>query len=157
MVSRLLAARKTTPGERLVTAELADRGAFDAPEFVARCVRPGEPPYVMWHAVSDWAKESDDHLLAEGAARGLRAQGYDETEPPLDAERLQVVLDLDDPKGWVVAAWRDIYADHGQMFEVDMCLEALTDQHMCWNCGDLGVAERDDLFWCVACLEMEKQ
>lgn len=61
------------------------------------------------------------------------------------AERLQVVLNLDDPKSWVVAAWRDIYADHGQALEVDMALEALTDRHLCWNCGDLGVAERDDL------------
>lgn len=138
-------------------AELADRGVFDAPELVARCVRTGEPAYVMWRALSDRAKESGDPLLAESAARGLQAQGHDETLPPLDAERLQVALDLDDPKGWVVAAWRDIYADHGQMFEVDMCLEALTDQHLCWNCGDLGVAEHDDLFWCVACLEMEQK
>ena len=78
--------------------------------------------------------------------------------PPLDAEHLQVVLDLDDPKGWVVARWRDLYADHGQMLEVDMCLEHLTtNQRLCWNCGDLGAAERDDLLWCVACLEMEKK
>lgn len=157
LVSRLLAARKTTPGERLVTAELADRGVFEAPELVARCVRTGEPPYVMWRALSDWAKESGDPLLAESAARGLQAQGYDETLPPLDAERLQVVLDLDDPKGWVVAAWRDIYADHGQTLEVDMALEFLTDQHLCWNCGDLGAAERDGLLWCAACLKKEKK
>ncbi len=138
-------------------AELADRGVFDAPELVARYVRTGEPPYVMWRALSDWAEESGDPLLAESAARGLQAQGYDETLPPLDAERLQVVLDLDDPKGWVVAAWRDIYADHDQSLEVDMALEFLTDQHLCWNCGDLGVTERDDLFWCVACLEKENK
>lgn len=76
---------------------------------------------------------------------------------PLGAERLQVVLHLDDPKGWVVAAWRDIYADHGQTLEVDMCLEYLTDQHLCWNCGDLGVTERDDPFWSVACLTKENK
>ena len=87
----------------------------------------------------------------------MRAQGYDETDPPLDAERLQVVLDLDAPKGWVVVAWRDIYADYGQTLEVDMALEFLTHQRLCWNCGDLGVTERDDLFWCVVCLEKEKK
>lgn len=155
LVSRLLAAPKVTPGERALIAEMADRGAFETSEFVTRCVRSGEPPYVMWHAVSNWAKQTGDAELAESAVRGLLHQGYDETVPPLDAEHLQVVLDLDDPKGWVVARWRDSYADHGQMLEVDMCLEHCTDQRLCWNCGDLGVAERDDLFWCVACLEME--
>lgn len=156
-VSRLLAAPKVTAGERAVIAEMADRGVFEAPDFVTRCVRSGEPPYVMWHAVSDWAKETGDAGFAKSAVRGLLAQGYDETAPPLDAEHLQVVLDLDDPKGWVVARWRDLYADHGQMLEVDMCLEHLTNQRLCWNCGDLSVAERDDLLWCVACLEMEKK
>jgi hypothetical protein len=155
LVSSVMAAPKVTSKERAVIAELADRGVFDAPEFVARCVRTGQPPYVMWRAVKDWASNSNAAGLVADATRGLRAQGYDETDPPLDAERLQVVLDLDDPKGWVVAQWRDLYADHGQTLEVDMCLEALTDQHLCWNCGDLGVTERDDLFWCVACLEKE--
>lgn len=157
LVARLMAAGKVTPRERAVIAEMADRGVFDAPEFVGRCMRTGEPPYVMWRAVKDWARETNDAELVQLAEEGLLGQGYDETDPPLDAERLQVVLDLDDPKGWVVAAWRDIYADHGQTLEVDMALEFLTDQHLCWNCGDLGVTERDDLFWCVACLEKEKR
>lgn len=157
LVSRLLAAPKVTSGERAVIAEMADGGVFESPGFVTRCVRSGERPYVVWRAVSDWAKETDEAEFAESAVRGLLAQGYDEAVPPLDAEHLQVVLDLDDPKGWVVARWRDSYADHDQMFEVDMCLEHLTDRRLCWNCGDLGVAERDHLFWCVACLEMEKK
>lgn len=157
LVSRLLAARNTTPAERLLIAEMADGGVFQDVGFVARCVRTGEPPYVMWRAVKDWASNSNAAGLVDDATRGLRAQGYDETDPPLDAERLQVVLDLDDPKGWVVARWRDIYADHGQALEVDMCLERLTGQRLCWNCGDVGVAERDDPFWCVACLEREKK
>jgi hypothetical protein len=157
LVSRLLAARKTTPAERLVIAEMADRGAFDAPEFVARCVRTGEPPFVMWRAVKDWASSSNAAGLSDDATRGLRAQGYDETDPPLDAEHLQVVLELDDPKGWVVARWRDLYADHGQALEVDMCLEHLTDQRLCWDCGDLGVTERDDVFSCAVHLEKKKE
>jgi hypothetical protein len=157
LVSKLMAARKVTPGERAVIAEMADRGVFAAPEFVGRCVRPGEPPYVMWRAVKDWARETSDPELVQLAEEGLLGQGYDETVPPIDAERLQVVLELDDPKGWILAAWRNIYADHGQTLEIDMCLEALSDQHLCWNCGDLGVTERDDLFWCAACLEKEKK
>lgn len=157
LVSRLMPAPKVTPGERAAIAELTDRGVFDAPEFVARCVRTGEPPYVVWRAVGEWATEVGDLESKTLAESAMRAQGYDETDPPLDAERLQVVLDLDDPKGWVVAAWRDIYADHGQTLEVDMALEFLTHQRLCWNCGDLGVTERDDLFWCVACLEKEKK
>jgi hypothetical protein len=157
LVSRLLAAPKVTSGERSVIAEIADRGGFDAPGFVERCVRRGEPPYLVWRAVRERAQKYNDADLLELAENAIRAQGYDETDPPLDAERLQVVLDLDDPKGWVVAAWRDIYADHGQALEVDMALEALADRHLCWNCGDLGVAERDDLFWCVACLEKENK
>lgn len=157
LVSRLLAASKVTPAERAVIAEMADRGAFETSEFVTRCVRTGETPYVMWRAVKDWARRAGDPALVQIADRGLEAQGYDETVPPLDDEHLQVVLDLDNPKGWVVARWRDLYADHGQMLEMDMCVEHLTNQRLCWNCGDLGVAERDDLLWCVACLEMEKK
>lgn len=157
LVARLMAAPKVTPGERAAIAELTDRDVFDAPEFVARCVRTGEPPYVVWRTVSSWATEVGDLESKTLAETAMRAQGYDETDPPLDAEHLQVVLDLEDPKGWVVAAWRDIYADHGQTLEVDMCLEALDDQRLCWNCGDFGVTERDDLFWCAACLEKEKK
>lgn len=155
LVSRLLAARKVLPEERGVIAAMADSGAFDDPRFVSRCVRTGEPPYVMWRAVREWAQDTEDDELLEFAENAIRAQGYEETDPPLDAERLQVVLDLDEPKGWVVALWRDIYADHGQTLEVDLCLEFLTDQRLCWNCGDLGVTERDDLFWCADCLKKE--
>jgi hypothetical protein len=90
-------------------------------------------------------------------AEGLSGLGWDETHPPFDAERLQVVLDLDGPTGWVVAAWRDVYADRDQRLEVEMCVEGFTDQHLCWNCGDLGCAERDDLLWCAACLKEEKK
>lgn len=157
LVSRLLVAPKVTSGERSVIAEIADRGVFGAPGFVEHCVRTGEPPYVVWRGVRERAHDADDDELLELVEAAIQAQGYVETDPPLDAERLQVVLDLDDPKGWVVAAWRDIYADQGQTLEVDMCLEALSDQHLCWNCGDLGVTERDDLFWCVACLEKENK
>lgn len=67
------------------------------------------------------------------------------------------MLDLDEPKGWVVALWRDIYADHGQTLEVDLCLVYLTDQHLCWSCGDLGSTERDGLFSCAACLTKESK
>ena len=155
LVARLMAAPKVTSGERSVIAEIADRGVFDAPGFVARCVRTGEPPYVVWRAAREWATDVGDLESKTLADSAMGAQGYDETDPPLDAERLQVVLDLDDPKGWVVAAWRDIYADQDQRLEVDMALEFLTDRHHCWNCGDLGVTERDDLFWCAACLEKE--
>ncbi|KRF37406.1 hypothetical protein [Nocardioides sp. Soil805] len=157
LMSRLMAAPKVKPGERAAVAELADRGVFHAPEFVARCVRPGEPPYVVWRTVRSWATQVGDLESKTLAETAMRAHGSDETDPPLDAERLQVVLDLDDPKGWVVAAWRDIYADHGQTLEVDMCLEYLTDQHLCWNCGDLGVTERDDLFWSAACLTNDEE
>lgn len=155
LVSRLLAAPKVTPEERAAIAGMADRGAFDVPEFVSQSASTNEPPYVKWRGVREWAQDTDDDELLELAEKVIRAQRYDETDPPLDAERLQVVLDLDDPKGWVVAAWRDIYADHGQTLEVDMCIQHLTDQYLCWSCGDRGVTERDDLFWCAACLKKE--
>lgn len=153
LASRLMAAPKVSGHERRAIAAVADR--FDDPAFVSRCVRIGEPPYVRWRGVREWAQDTDDEQLRELAENAIQAQGYEETDPPLDAERLQVVLDLDDPKGWVVAAWRDIYADHGQTLEVDICLERLTDEHLCWSCGDRGVTERDDLFWCAACLKEE--
>lgn len=155
LVSRLLAAPKVNPEERAAIAGMADGGAFDVPEFVARCVRDKEPPYVNWRGVREWAQDMDDDELLELAEKVIRDQGYDETDPPLDAERLQVVLDLDDPKGWVVAVWRDIYADHGQTLEVDFCLEYLTDHQLCWSCGDRGVTERDHLSWCATCLKKE--
>ena len=155
LVSRLLAAVKVTSKERADIATLADGSVFGDATFVSRCVRNGPPPYVMWRAVKEWATEAEDLEMKMLAENAIQVQGYDETDPPLDAERLQVVLDLDDPKGWVVALWRDIYADHGQTLEVDICLEHLTDQHLCWSCGDLGVTERDDLFWCAACLKKE--
>lgn len=134
---------------------MADRGLFDEPDFVERCVRTGEPAYVIWRAVKDWVRDVPDAIrewASTLARRGIAAQGYDETDPPLDAERLQVVLDLAQPKGWVVALWRDIYADHGQTDEVAMSLGYLTGQHLCWSCGDRGGTERADVFWCAACL-----
>jgi len=146
---------KVTSEERANIAAMADRDFFDDPMFVERCVRIGEPPYVMWRAVEEWAAE--DVEMKELAVAAIQSQGYEETDPPLDAERLQVVLDLDEPKGWVVALWRDIYADHGQTLEIDLSLIYLTDQHLCWNCGDRGVTERDDLFWCAACDEKESK
>ena len=159
LVSRLLAAPRVTSEERAVIAEMADRGVFDDPLVVERCVRTGEPAYVKWRAVKDWARgvpDANSEWARTLALRAILAQGYEETESPVDAAHLQVVLDLDQPKGWIVAAWRDIFADHGQADEVDMCLEYLTDQRLCWSCGDRGVTEHDDLFWCVDCHNKEK-
>lgn len=158
LVSRLLTAVKTTPVERAIIAALADRGVVGRPGFISDCVRGVEPPYVGWRDVERWSMASDDGAwIQTQAAKALSEQGYDETSPPQDADALQVVLDLDDPKGWVVAAWRDAYADRDRSLEVDMCLEYLTNQHLCWDCGDLGVGERDDLLWCVACAHKEKK
>lgn len=152
LLGALMTAAKVSPEERAVIAEMADRGVFNYPGFVERCVRAGQLPYVMWRAVKDWARETSDPDLGHLAEDGLEGQGYDETDPPLDVERLQVVLDLDQPKGWVVALWRDIYADHGQTDEAATSLGYLTDQHLCWDCGDHGVTERDHRFWCAACM-----
>ena len=152
LVSRLLSAPKVTSEERAVIAEIADRGVFDDARFVERCVRSGEPAYVKWRAVRDWARdksETEREWASSLAMNGIEAQNYDETNTPADLAHLQVVLDLDQPKGWIVAAWRDIFADHGQSDEVDLCLEFLTDRRLCWDCGDFGVAERDLLFRCV--------
>ena len=158
LVSRLLSAPKTTPGERAVIAALADRGIIGRFGFVSACVRGVEPPYVGWRDVERWSVAcSDGAWIRSQADKALRDQGYDENSPPRNADALQVVLELDDPKGWVVAAWRDDYADRDRSLEVDMCLERITDQHLCWNCGDLGVAEHDGLFWCVACNNKEKK
>lgn len=159
LVSRLLSAPNVTSEERAVIAEMADRGVFDDARFVDRCVRSGEPAYVRWRAVKDWARdlaETEREWASSLATNGIEAQNYEETNPPVDVAHLQVVLDLDQPKGWIVAAWRDIFADHGQGDEVDLCLEFLTDQHQCWNCGDHGVIDHDDLFWCVDCHNKEK-
>ena len=146
-----MAEPKVSSGERRAIAALADGGAFALPTFVSRCVRTGEPPYVMWRAVEAFAYESGNGCIAELAIGAIEAQGYDEASPPPDIGDLQVVLDLDEPKGWVVARWRDAYADADDGHAVDMAVEFLSARRLCWNCGDDGVMKREHLPWCVAC------
>lgn len=158
LVSRLLSAPKVFPQERAVIAALADNDIVAAPGFAAQCVSSGEWAYVRWGEVARWSEGLARRAawVRKQATAGLSAQGYDENTPPDDASALQVVLTLDDPKGWVVAAWRDLYVERDLSTEVDMCLEHLTGQHLCWDCGDLGVAEHDELFWCAMCQSKEK-
>lgn len=158
LVSRLLSAPKVFPRERAVIATLADNDVIGAPGFAEQCVVLGEWAYVRWPEVVRWADGLSRRTawVRKQAAAGLSAQGYDEVTPPQEASTLQVVLTLDDPKGWIIAAWRDLYAERDLTTEVDMCLDHLTGQHLCWDCGNLGVVECNELFWCATCQSNEK-
>lgn len=157
LVSQLMA-NATTAGERRGIAVLADAGYLDDADFRRQCLRM--PKGVLWQRVDHMRLALPDRdprkiVLEQSSWMAKSAM----MRPPESLEALQIAINVDEPDGIQLAAWRDAYvADPREPnpyhHHIDLCLDELRFRFECWNCGRPAIASTDDdLPVCAGCRE----
>lgn len=146
--------------ERRAIAELADVGLFDDAHFRRGCVNMREPKSMRWNGLlRSFGRFAWNDPRYSALERALIRVRLVHTPTPQTLEELQVAIDVDQPDGLVLAAWRDEYAadlrePSPYHYLIDLCLDELRDRFECWSCGRPAKdTTDDDLPVCTHCKE----